>query len=111
MAADIRFYLDENVPVATCTQLNQRGIDCITARDLVTLGDSDENHLTRATTMERVLCTHDTDLLRLAAAGTPHAGIVFAPQRGFSVGAWVKGLELMSAVYSSADMRDHIEYL
>lgn len=46
---NIRFYLDENVPVAVANQLNRRGIEAITARDLNTLGESDANQLNRAT--------------------------------------------------------------
>lgn len=54
MAAKIRFYLDENVPVAVATQLRRRGLDAVTVRDLGVLGDSDTNHLRRAAGMGRV---------------------------------------------------------
>ncbi len=49
MAAAIRLYLDENVPVVIAPQLRRKGIDVVTVRDLGRLGDSDENHLARAT--------------------------------------------------------------
>jgi predicted nuclease of predicted toxin-antitoxin system len=48
LAANIRFYLDENVPVAVATQLKRRQIEVVTARDLHALGDSDEHHFQRA---------------------------------------------------------------
>jgi predicted nuclease of predicted toxin-antitoxin system len=80
LAADIRFYLDENMQVAIAEQLGRRGIDVVTARDLHQLGDDDANHLERATKMGRVLSTHDSDYIDLATAGTQHAGIIFGQQ-------------------------------
>lgn len=112
MAANtLRFYLDENLPVEIARQLQLRGIEAVTVRDLRRLGDSDPNHLYRATTMEMVLCTNDTDYIALAVAGQQHAGIVIGQQEAHHIGTWVRQLELMHAVYSPQDMRNHIEYL
>jgi predicted nuclease of predicted toxin-antitoxin system len=44
------------------------------------------DHLERATVQSRMLCTHDQDFLRLAAAGTEHAGIAFSSQTRVSIG-------------------------
>ena len=76
MATKVRFYLDENVQVAIARQLRRRGIDVVTVRDLEELGDENINHLERATSLGRVLCTHDADYVELAASGVEHAGIV-----------------------------------
>ena len=111
MEADIRYYLDENVPVVIADQLRRKGIDVVTVRDIGRLGDSDENHLKRAIDMERVLCTHDQDFLRLASEGQEHAGIVFGIQDLHSIGDWVRGLELIHAILIPSDMKNHIEYL
>ncbi len=104
MAAAIRLYLDENVPVVIAPQLRRKGIEVVTVRDLGRLGDSDENHLARATAMGYVLCTCDSDYLRLAASGVEHAGIVFGRQTRHTIGDWVRGLELLCRVYSAEDM-------
>jgi predicted nuclease of predicted toxin-antitoxin system len=53
----IKFYLDENLSVEIAEQLNRNGIDAITVRDIGKLGDDDQSHLERATSMGRVLCT------------------------------------------------------
>ena len=45
------------MPVVIAQQLALKGIDVVTVRDIGQLGDSDINHLQRATEMERVLCT------------------------------------------------------
>lgn len=82
METRIRFYLDENMQVAIASQLNAKGIDVITVRDLYLFGETDINHLLNATKMGYVLCTHDKDYLRLASEGVEHAGIV--------IGKWLK---------------------
>lgn len=111
MAASIRLYLDECLTPVIASQLRRRGIDIVSVHDLGLTGDSDANHLARATELGRVLVTADVDFLLLAAAGFPHAGIVFGTQEDHSVGDWVRSLELICAVYSDEDMVDHVEYL
>ena len=111
MAAPFRFYLDENVPLAIAVQLRRRGIEAVTVRDLHLLGDSDINHLQRATAMGAVLCTHDVDYLELAAQGIDHAGIVFGQQHRHGVGDWVRFLELLCVVYKADEMQNRIEYI
>jgi len=110
-AGALRFYLDENMPVAVADQLRQRGITVVTVRDLALLGDSDENHLARSTAMGYVLCTYDYDYVQLAATGMNHAGIVLGQFRKHGVGDWVKGLILYHAIYAAQDMRNRVEYL
>ncbi|MCB9077995.1 MAG: DUF5615 family PIN-like protein [Anaerolineaceae bacterium] len=111
MADKIRFYLDENVPIAISVQLKRRHIDAVTVRDLGVLGDSDVNHLRRATEMGYVLCTHDVDYIELAATGTAHTGIVFGQQHRHNIGDWVRFLELLHTLYESDEMRNRIEYV
>lgn len=111
MAAKLRFYLDENIPVALAVQLQRRGIEAVTVRDLGLLGDSDRNHLKRAAMMGYVLCTNDADYLDIASSGFAHVGIVFGQQHRHTIGDWVRHLELMSALYEPGDMQNHIEYL
>ena len=61
----LRFYLDENINPIVADQLKLHGIDAVSVKELGKLGDSDPDHLARATGLERVLCTHDQDFLRL----------------------------------------------
>lgn len=111
MATRVRFYLDENVPVAIARQLQRRGIDAVTVRDLGLLGDEDINHLERATSLGRVLCTHDADYVDLATSGVKHAGIVFGQQHKHTIGDWVRFLELVHGVYDAEEMHNLVEYL
>ncbi len=111
MDSAIRLYFDEGVQVAVAVQMRNRGIDALTVRDLGVLGDTDINHLQRASAMGRVLCTHDKDFLRLHAEGVPHAGIVIAQQFDASIGDWVRGLELICGTLTADEMKNYIEYL
>lgn len=109
--AALRFYLDENIPVAVADQLIRRNIGAVTVRDLETLGDADQNHLRRASEMGCVLCTFDTDYVQLAAEYPEHAGIIIGQPEKHRIGEWVKGLTLYHAVYSSEEMQNRLEYL
>lgn len=111
MAAPIRFYLDENVPIAVAAQLRRRGIDAVTVRDLGLLGDSDYNHLWRATRLGYVFCTNDADFVELAASGVSHPGIVFGQQHKHSIGDWVRFLELLASVIDAEEMYNRIEFV
>lgn len=109
--ANLRFYLDENVPVQVARQLNFRGIDAVTVRDLDMLGEDDLNHLQNAAKLGRVLCTHDKDFLQLASSGFQHTGLVFGQQDIHYIGEWVNWLTLMHAVYTFKEMINRIEFL
>lgn len=111
MAAKIRFYLDENIPIAVAVQLQRRGIDAVTVRDLDLLGESDLNHLLNALAEKRVLCTHDSDYLQMVQEGAKHAGIVFGQQAQHGIGDWVAFLELVHSVYTVEEMFNRVEYI
>ena len=108
--AEVRYYADEHVPRAVVDGLRRRGVDVLTVPEAGTLGDPDEAHLALALRQGRVVFTQDADFLRLAAAGEPHAGLVYAPQ-GVAVGELVRGLVLVARVLDAGEMVGHIEYL
>jgi len=108
----LRFYLDELMPVAIAKQLNRRGIDTLTVRDLRLQGRSDTHHLHLANEMERVLCTLDDDYFGLIRAGAAHSGLVFGSRKDRrAIGTWVRFLEWMHNTYTPEEMRNHVEYL
>ncbi len=65
MAQDIKFYTDENVPMAVVAGLRRRGVNVLTTKEAQMLGATDEEHLTLATSDNRVIFTQDDDFLRL----------------------------------------------
>ena len=90
--------------------LRQRGVDVLTVAEAGLLGASDEQHLKRASTDDRVVFTQDADFLRLHTAGVGHAGIVYAPQ-GTLTGDIIRGLMLIHRVLDVEDMTGHVEFL
>ena len=106
----VRTYLDEHGPRAVQRGLHQRGVDAVTVSDVGMLGASDAEPLTDALRTQRVLFTQDADFLRLAAAGIPHAGIVYALQ-GRSIGEIIRGLMLIYQMLEGDEMAERIEYL
>jgi predicted nuclease of predicted toxin-antitoxin system len=106
-----RFYLDENVPVAVEAQLATHGVDVVSARTVAALGEPDPDHLRRAASLGRVLCTHDQDFLRLAAQGVEHAGIVFARVRTFGIGQWVRALLRLHQQAEADSLRGRVVFL
>jgi hypothetical protein len=110
VAQQIKFYADEHVSRAVVRGLRQRGVDVLTVAEAGMLGASDADHLERARNEERVVFTQDDDFLRMHAAGTAHAGIVYAPQRT-SIGEIVRGLMLIYQILDVDDMQGHVEFL
>lgn len=108
----LRYYLDELMPVAIAEQLNRRGIDTITVRDLRLQGYPDAHHLQLADELDRVLCTVDDDYFDLITNGAAHSGIVFGSRKDRrEIGIWVRFLEWMHQTYMREDMRNRVEYL
>ena len=106
----IKFYMDEHVPKAVTKGLQRRGVDVLTVRERGTFAASDEEHLTLAAEIGRVLFTQDADFLRLHAGGVPHAGIVYAHQQT-EIGVIIRGLMLVYQVLEPQDMHNHVEFV
>lgn len=107
---DIRFYLDEHIAQSVVAGLERRGVDAITTDEAGIRGASDEEQLAHATQQQRVIVTKDDDFLRLHAQGVQHNGIVFVPGQA-SIGAIIRGLNLIHLVLNTDEMRNHVEFL
>ncbi|GMT48906.1 MAG: hypothetical protein IEMM0008_0445 [bacterium] len=110
MANKIKYYTDEHVSKAVVKGLRGRGLDVLTSQEAKMLGVPDEEHLSLAADLERVLFTQDDDFLRLHAKGISHCGIVYASQQA-SIGDVIRGLTLIYQVLDQNDMKNHIEFL
>jgi len=111
----LRIYTDESVPVAVAEGLRRRGIEAWSARDASKLGMSDEEQLNYACQQKAVIFTHDADFLKIAhqwvKQGREHWGVIYAPQRKFSIGECIRRLLLYALVMEPEDMRNRIEFL
>jgi predicted nuclease of predicted toxin-antitoxin system len=103
--SSVRYYVDEHVGTSIVRGLRRRGADVMTVTEARMRGRGDEAHLALALTPGRVIVTQDRDLLRLAAGGVPHAGIVYTPQ-GAPISTIVSGLPLIHSMLSAEEMVD-----
>jgi hypothetical protein len=112
VAEPLRFYLDQHIHSAIASGLRQHGIDVLTAQEAGQCGLSDTDQLAFATSEERVMVTHDTDYLELAASGVAHAGIAWGDATKYRlVGPLLQMLLLLHGVLDRDDMRNRVEYL
>ena len=107
----IRYHLDESVNHAVAIGIRSRGIDVTTATDANLVGANDEAHLEFARISGRVAVSHDSDFLRLAAAGARHAGIAYCHQRNRTIGQIVAALVRMWRARSAEDIRGQVVFL
>jgi hypothetical protein len=104
------FLTDEHIPSAVAIGWCARGIDASTAAESAQLGALDAALLSFARSEGRVLITADADHLRLAAAGAPHAGILFAPPYP-GIGMLIGGAMLIAELLSAEEMVNRVEFL
>ena len=102
-----KFLTDEHIPSAVAVGLCARGIDASTAAESARLGAPDPALLSFARSEGRVLITADADDLRLAAAGAPHAGILFAPPDA-GIGMLIGGAMLIAEVLTAEEMFNRV---
>jgi predicted nuclease of predicted toxin-antitoxin system len=110
----ISIYTNESVSVAIADGLKRRGVEAFSARDAGNLGLTDEEQLIYAGKEKVSIFTHDTDFLQIAARwmeeGRTHHGIIYCHQKRYSIGECVRRLRVLTAVLSSEDMVNHIEF-
>jgi predicted nuclease of predicted toxin-antitoxin system len=111
MPGEVTFHLDENVDPDIADGLRTHGIDTTTTNEVSLLGASDPTQFDYAQRTGRVLVTHDTDFLRIAAMTAEHCGIVFAKQEGYSIGKIVLDCISLYHQFSAEDMKGRVEYL
>jgi predicted nuclease of predicted toxin-antitoxin system len=111
VAEPIRFFLDQNMNSAVAHGLRLRGIDVLTAQEAGRCGLADPDQLQFATGEIRVLVTHDTDFLVLAASGVQHMGIAWCHATKYSIGQLIHELLILHGVLDRDDMANRVEYL
>ena len=111
MPRTIRFHLDEHVAFAVAAGLRRLGIDVTTTADANLLGADDADQIAYALAEGRTTFTQDVDFLVLAAAGEPHAGILYCRQDTRSIGRIIRALELIWEVYEADELRNRVEFI
>jgi len=96
--------------------LRARRVDVVTAAESGMIGKSDEEHLRRATDLERTLYSFnigDYSTLHTGwlSAGAMHGGIVIAIQQRFSIGDQLRRLLRLVNERTPETMRGALEYM
>jgi predicted nuclease of predicted toxin-antitoxin system len=111
MPRTIRFHLDENCDPAIAAGLRRHGIDVTTTADAGLIRACDEDQVAYGIASGRVIFTQDQDILRLHAAGTPHAGIGYCRQNTWTIGEIIDELRLIAELLDPQEMENRLEFL
>lgn len=107
--------MDEHVPKAISDGLRQRGIDVLMVQDDGRAGIDDPSLLDRATELERVLFTRDTDLLKEASrrqrGGQVFCGVIYTHPLRLTIGQCLQELDLLASVCEPNELSSRVEYL
>lgn len=113
----LRLYMDEDsMDQALVSGLRARGVDVLTAQDAAMIARSDAEHLAFATSLGRVLCTHNvSDFWQLhrerLSDGLDHAGIVLMAQQRLSLGDQLRRLLSIVTTQTPESMHCRAEFL
>lgn len=107
--------MDVNVRIEITQGVRGRGIDVLRAQDDGTVRLADSLLFDRATSLGRVLVSHDSDTIMEAAerqvTGRASGGVIYAHQLGITIGKCIDELELVAKVYEPGEVLDTIIYL
>ncbi|HTW94382.1 MAG TPA: DUF5615 family PIN-like protein [Tepidisphaeraceae bacterium] len=107
----MNFHLDENVSEAIALGLRRRGHDVTTTPQAALISASDQQQLAYCIREGRVLISHDSDMLRLAASGADHSGIGYCHHRKYKTGQLLAKLLLLASRISQQEMKNRVEFL
>ena len=108
---EIKFHLDEHVPVAIAQALARRSVDVTTSQDSDLLQARDEEQLEWSAKHGRVMFTCDDDFLRLSSQGKEHCGIVYCHQDKYSIGQTIDALTTLWREKTPEEMVGRVVYL
>jgi predicted nuclease of predicted toxin-antitoxin system len=111
MPRTIRIHLDENCARSLAAGLRQQGIDVTTTPEANLCEASDEKQLEFALTEQRVIVSHDTDMLKLHASGVNHGGIIYSRIGRRTNRELTEGIVLICDHYTSEEMQNRVEYI
>lgn len=109
------FYMDVHVPKAITVRLKLKGIDVLTAQDDGRSLLDDASLLKRATELNRILFSQDSDFIVEAAKWQRNdwffKGIVYGHQMRGSISQYVEDLWLIAEVLNAKDLHNQLIYL
>lgn len=111
----IHFYFDHNVPMAVADGLRRRNVDVLTAFEDGYHEKSDAQLLTRASELQRVLFSQDSDLLieahKRIQYGEAFFGVVYVHPLDATIKSMIDGLHLLAEATFVEDYNQTVEFL
>lgn len=111
----VGIYADVHIPRPITAGLRRRGVDVLTAQQDGMSEASDEAILDRASSLNRIVFTHDNDFLRETARrmkdGIQFSGVVFAKQLNISIGRCIDDIDLIAKSFEVSDLVNRVEYI
>jgi len=111
----VAIYMDAHIPRAITEQLRLRGIDVLAATEEGTNRLPDDQLLETASTLGRVVFTHDIRFRALAERwqreGRQFAGLAYGHAEGASIGQYVRDLELIAKASDPDEWQNTVLYL
>ena len=111
----IALYMDVHIPKPITAGLLLRGVDVLTSQEDNTDTWPDSDLVDRATRLNRVLFTFDTDFFAEArcrqSLGVVFSGIIYAQPLNVSIGKCISDLELICKAGLYEDFSSHITCL
>lgn len=111
----VKLYFDVHVYGPVATELRKHGVDVLTAQEDGSRTLPDDQLLSRAGELGRVLVSFDADLLTEAhhrlETGTFFAGLVYGHQQRLNVGKLVEDLELIAKINTPQEMANTVTFL
>ena len=110
-------YIDEDrISVELVAGLRNNGFDVLTCAEAGMIGKSDEEHLTYASSIGRVLYTANVgDFSEIHArwlrGGRVHTGIIACNSQRWSVGEQIRRISQVARFKSSTEMAGSLEHL
>jgi predicted nuclease of predicted toxin-antitoxin system len=107
----LKLYMDDNVRREIVDGLRRRGVDVLTAFEDGADRLPDPQLRDRATAQERVLVSHDEDMIREEVrrqrSGDAFVGVIYAHQLRVTIGQCVNDLELLAKLERPEDVAVH----
>ena len=108
-------YTDVHVPLAVTSGLRRCGIDVLTSQQDGTIELSDAELLSRATDLDRVLLTQDTDFLMIAnewqSSETQFRAVIFVRQIGMGIGEIIEDIHLLLTAADETELWNQVYHL
>lgn len=111
----VSLYMDQHIARSITDGLRLREVEVLTAHEDGASQFEDDQLLTRASELQRILFTRDDDLLAEAhnrqTESVPFAGVIYAHQLKVPIGTCIRDLEIIAKASEPDDLRNQVTFL